>query len=339
VTEVKHQWRVVVKSLALISCALLFALCFPAEAQQPRKMVRVGYVEIGTYSGSAVLLQEFRQQMTNLGWIEGKNLSIEQRFAEGKPERRAEVAAELVRLNVDVIVAAGTGVIQALKQTTAVIPIVMTTPGDPVGAGLIANLARPGGNITGVSSFAPELTGKRLELLKELIPKLRRVGVLAQPGTNRPGRDLQLKEIRAVSRALEVKLQEIETNLDPNTLENAFQTASREHVDAIITLSGPDFFAVRKPIVELAAKYRLPAIYTERDFADEGGLISYGVDRRDLYRRAALYVDKILKGAKPAELPVEQPKKFELVINLKTAKQIGLTIPPSVLYRADRVIK
>jgi len=214
----------------------------------------------------------------------------------------------------------------------------MVTPGDPVGSGLIASLARPGGNVTGLAALGPELITKRLEILKDVVPKLTRVGVLWRAGA-RVGQEIQLKELRPAAVALKLKLEEIETQLDAKGLESAFQTAKQKQVDAIITTAGREFFSERKRIVELAGKYRLPAIYFQKGFVDEGGLMSYGGDAIDLYRRAAVYVDKILKGAKPADLPVQQAKKFEFIINLKAAKQIGLTIPQSVLYQADKVIK
>ena len=226
----------------------------------------------------------------------------------------------------------------AAKRATTTIPIVMVTPGDPVGSGLIASLARPGGNVTGLSALGPELNTKRLEILKDAVPRLARVGLLWMSGGG-IGQDLQLKELRPAAQALKLKLEEIEIQADPKGLESAFQTAKQKQVNAIMTISTRRFFAERKPIVELAGKYRLPAIYFQKEFVDEGGLMSYGADFDDLYRRAAVYVDKILKGANPADLPVQQATKFEFVINLKAAKQIGLTIPPNVLARADKVIK
>jgi putative tryptophan/tyrosine transport system substrate-binding protein len=322
----------------LALCTLLFALCLPAQAQQPRKVLRIGFLDASTASGSAVLVEAFRQEMRKLGWIEGKNIAIEYRFGEQKNERLAELAADLVRLKVDVIVVSGSGPAIAAKSATTTIPIVMANLGDPVGAGLVASLARPGGNVTGNASLSPELNSKRLEIIRDTDPKLARVGLLVQPGGSIV-LDLQLKEIRPAALALKLKLEEIETQLDPKALESAFRTAKQKQVKAIVTTSTQRFFSERKRIVELAGKYRLPAIYFQKEFVDEGGLMSYGADFDDLYRRATVYVDKILKGAKPAELPVEQPTKFEFVINLKTAKQIGVTIPQSILYRADRVIK
>ena len=286
----------------------------------------------------AGLLESFRQEMHKLGWIEGKNITIEYRFAEGKNDRLPELAADLVRLRVDLILVSGAQPASAAKSATTAIPIVMANAGDPVGAGLVASLARPGGNITGFSGLAPELNTKRLEILQDAVSKLARVGLLRLPGANIEG-DLQLKEIRPAAVALKLKLEEIETEPDAKGLESAFQSAKQKPVDAIMAIVVRQFFAERKRIVELARRYRLPAIYFQKEFVDEGGLMSYGADFDDLYRRAASYVDKILKGAKPADLPVQRATKFEFVINLKAAKQISLTIPARVLERANQVIK
>jgi putative ABC transport system substrate-binding protein len=315
--------------------ALLSAFSIPAHAQQPGKIFRIGFLDPSTASGSAVLVDAFRQELSKLGWIEGKNLTIEYRFGENKgPERLPELAADMVHLKVDLIVVSGTRGVLAAKRATTTIPIVMTSATDPVGSGLVASLARPGGNVTGLSSLG-ELNSKRLEILKDAVPKLARVGLLWLAGST----DLQLKELRPAALALKLKLEEIETPPDPKSLESAFQTAKQKQVNAIVTTASRPFFAERKRIVELAGKYRLPAIYFQKEFVDEGGLMSYGVDYVDLYRRAAGYVDKILKGAKPADLPVQQATKFEFIINLKAAKQIGLTIPGRVLERANQVIK
>ena len=309
-----------------------------ADAQQTGKIFRIGYLDPSTASGSAVLVDGFRQELSKLGWIEGKNFTIEYRFAENKgPERLTELAADLVRLKVDIIVVSGSNAAtRAAKTATSTIPIVMATSADPVGAGLVASLARPGGNVTGNSSLAPELNTKRLEILKDAVPKLARVGVLRQPGSSV---EIQLKELRPSAMALKLKLEEIETQPDLKGLESAFQTAKQKQVGAIMTTSGVTYFRERKKIVELAVKYRLPAIYFLKEFVDEGGLMFYGADYDDLYRRAAVYVDKILKGAKPADLPVQQATKFEFIINLKAAKQIDLTIPVRVLERANQVIR
>jgi putative tryptophan/tyrosine transport system substrate-binding protein len=310
-----------------------------ADAQQPAKVFRIGVLDSSTASGMAGLVEAFRQELNKLGWIEGKNIAIEYRFAEQKRERLPELAAELVRLKVDLILATGGPSELAAKKVTNTVPIVMANSSDPVGAGLVASLAKPGGNVTGNSGLGTELNSKRLEVLKDAVPKLARVGYLRLSGAARSSQDLQLKEIRAAAPVLKLKLEEIETQPDAKRLESAFQTAKQKQVGAIMTQSTRPFFAERRRIVELAVKHRLPAIYPQKEFVDEGGLMSYGVDYVDLYRRAAVYVDKILKGAKPADLPVQQATKFEFVINLKAAKQIGLTIPPDVLARADKVIK
>ena len=310
-----------------------------ADAQQTGKIFRIGFLDVSTASSSAVLLEVFRQEIRKLGWIEGKNITIEYRFADQKFERLPELAAELVRLKVDLIVAPGGASPLAAKGATATIPIVMTSTSDPVAAGLVASLARPGGNVTGLASLAPELSTKRLEIGKDAVPQLSRVGLLRVSGNTSIGEDLQRQELQTAALALKLKLEEIETQRDAKGLESAFQTAKQREVGAIMTTVTRFFFAERKRIVELATKYRLPAIYPQKEFVDEGGLMSYGVDYTDLYRRAAVYVDKILKGAKPADLPVQQATKFEFVINLKAAKQIGLTIPPDVLARANKVIK
>ncbi|HEV8340952.1 MAG TPA: ABC transporter substrate-binding protein [Candidatus Binatia bacterium] len=309
------------------------ALSLPADAQQTGKVARIGFLDNSTASSMAVFLEAFRQELSKLGWIEGKNITIEYRFAEQKNERLPELAVDLVRLKVDLIVVSGTTPGLAAKSATTTIPVVMTSPGDPVGVGLVASLARPGGNVTGLSSLSFQLNTKRLEILKDAVPKLARVGLLLPPASR------QLKELRAAAQALKLKLEEIETQVDAKGLEIGFQTANQKQVNAIMTITSSPFFAERKRIVELAGKYRLPAIYFQKEFVDEGGLMFYGADYDDLYRRAAVYVDKILKGAKPADLPVQQATKFEFVINLKAAKQIGLTIPANVLERANKVIK
>jgi putative ABC transport system substrate-binding protein len=318
-----------------------FALTFAfggavAQAQQTGKVVRLGFLDQSTPSGSADLWEPFRQELSKLGWIEGKNITIEYRFAEQKRERLPELAADLVRLKVDLIVVPGGPSALAAKRATTTIPIVMTSPADPVGEGMVGSLARPGGNVTGNSALSPELNSKRLEVLKDAVPKLVRVGYLRSPAA---GASLQLKELRPAALALKLKLEEIETQLDAKGLESAFQTAKQKQVGAIMTTATPRFFAERKQIVELAVKYRLPTIYPQKEYVEAGGLMSYGADYTDLYRRAAVYVDKILKGAKPADLPVQQATKFEFVINLKAAKQIGLAIPVRVLERANRVIR
>ena len=316
---------------------VLLAVAVIADAQQPGKVARIGYVDSSTASDSTVRLEAFLREMRKLGWIEGKNIAIEYRYAEGKRDRFPELAAELVRLKVDLIVVEGTGLALAAKSATTTIPIVVTTVGDPVGAGLVASLARPGGNVTGLASLTPQLNTKRLEILKDTVPKLTRVGLISSAvGV---AAELQLKELKPAALALKLKLEVIDAQPDRKGLESAFETAKQKQVNAIMIQSIRPFSAERKRIVELAGKYRLPAIYAQKEYVDEGGLMSYGTDFIDLYRRAAVYVDKILKGAKPADLPVQQATKFEFVINLKAAKQIGMTVPPRVLERADRVIK
>src|SRR5262245_3502997 len=323
-----------VSCLALV--AMIFALSLPVEAQQPTKVLRIGYLDSGTASGSAVLVEVFRQELSKLGWIEGKSIAIEYRFAEQKNERLPELAADLVRLKVDLIVVVSPSPALAVKKATTTIPVVMTAVGDPVGLGLVASLARPGGNVTGNSSLSPELITKRLEILKDAVPKLARVGLLRPPGGGLII-GVVLKELRPAAQVLKLKLEEIQ--VDAKGLESAFKTAKQKQVGALVTYTSVFFFAERKLIVELATKHRLPAIYFQREFVDEGGLMSYGVDYADLFRRAAVYVDKILKGAKPADLPVQQATKFEFIINLKAAKQIGLTLSPELLARANKVIK
>ena len=322
------------KIFCLVLCALLFALTLPAQAQQPKKVPRIGYL-----GGPHPLLERreaFRQGLRELGYVEGKNIVIEWRSGEGKSERVPALAAELVRLNVDLIVTDGSNSTRAAKEETSTIPIVMAQDVDPVGRGIVGSLARPGGNITGLSNLAPELSGKRLELLKEIVSRLSRVAVFGT--SNTPSTAPGLKETELAAGALGVKVQYSDLR-DPKDIEIAFRAADKGRVDAAIVLVGPLVFSQRTQIAELAVKSRLPVIYPQTEFTEVGGLMSYGLSITDLDRRAAVYVDKILKGAKPADLPVEQPKKFEFIINLKTAKQIGLTIPPNVLVRADKVIK
>ena len=308
--------------VGLLACSILLATNLVAEAQQAGKTVRIGFLDASTASGMAVLVDAFRQQLRKLGWIQGENISIDYRFADGDNGRLPELAAELVRLKVDLIVASASAAALAAKKATDKIPIVVTNSVDPVSAGLVASLARPGGNLTGIASLSPDLNTKRLEILRDTVPKLDRVGLLRLSGV---GQDIQMKELRPAALSLKLKLEEIETHADAKGLENAFQTAKRKEAKAILTTSSRLFFAERQRIVELAGKDRLPAIYFQREFVDDGGLMSYGIDYEDIFRKAADYVDKILKGAKPGELPVQQATKFEFVINLKAAKQIGLT--------------
>ena len=290
----------------LTLCASLFALSVSAQAQQSGKIFRIGFLDPSTLSGSAVLWEAFRQELSKLGWIERKNITIEYRFAEGKPERLTELAADLVRLKVDLIVVSGGPAALAAKGATTTIPIVMVNLSDPVGQGLVGSLARPEGNVTGLSFLAGELGTKRLEILKDAVPKLARVGVLWPSGFS--ASSLQLKELRLAAVALKLKLEEIQTQADSKGLESAFQIAKQKQINAIMTTAQRPFFVERKRIVELAGKYRLPAIYSQKEYVDEGGLMSYGTNYPDLYRRAAVYVDKILKGAKPADLPVQDRK-------------------------------
>ena len=317
----------------LLTTILLTASSF-AEAQRQEKLPRIGFLSTAAHSSLSSRLEAFRQGLRELGFIEGKNIAIEYRSAEGKPDRLPELAAELVRLNVDCIVTAGETPTRAAKQAISTIPIIMTTVGDPVVLGFAASLARPGGNITGLSTVSPDLAGKRLELLKETIPKLSRVAVFSDPRSA----TTELKETEAEARLLTVQIISLQVqSLDE--LENAFRSSTKSRADAIVIGTGGFFNTHQKRIVELAAKHRLPGMYIEQEFVLAGGLMTYATSIPELYRRAATYVDKILKGAKPADLPVEQPKKFELIINLKAAKQIGLTIPPNVLARADKVIQ
>jgi putative ABC transport system substrate-binding protein len=314
-------------------CAILFALSSPAEAQQPKKIPRIVYLSA---SANAARYEAFRQGLRKLGYMEGKNIVLEWRHVEGKLDRLPTLAAELVRLKVDVIVTSGSVTTRPAKEATNTIPIVMTQDPDPIGNGFVASLARPGANITGLSNLNRELSGKRLELLKEVVPKLSLLAVL---GTSTfPGNAQNLKEAELAAAAFAVQLRYLDV-LTPKDIETAFQVASKERAEAVLALGGPVLNPQQTRIVEFAAKSRLAAMYTIREYVEAGGLMSYGASITDLDRRAATYVDKILKGAKPADLPVEQPLKFEFIINLKAAKQIGLTIPPNVLARADKVIK
>src|SRR5262245_7425681 len=321
----------------LTLCAMLCALCVSANAQQSGKIFRIGFLDSSTAAGSAELVDAFRQELNRLGWIEGKNLSIDFRYGQGRLDRYPELAGEMVRLKVDLIVVEGTGLAVAAKRATNTIPIVVTNAGGLVGLGLVDSLARPGGNVTGNESLTPELNTKRLEILKDTVPKLIRVGLLFSAGG--ASAELQLKELRPAALALKLRLEEIETQAIAESLASAFQTAKEKQVGAIMMQSTRPLLMERKRIVELAIKYRVPAIYSLKGYVEAGGLMSYGADSIDNYRRTAVYVDKILKGTKPADLPVQQATKFEFVINLKAAKQIGLTIPPDVLARANRVIK
>src|SRR5215813_2281393 len=332
------QRKSVHKEIVCVVFGVLLALGSPAKAQQTGKIFRIGFLDSSTASGMAVMVDAFRQELSKLGWIEGKNITIEYRLAEQKTERLPELAAELVRQKVNLIVATGRAPAFAAKKATNTIPIVMTGFPDPVGEGLVASLAQPAGNVTGLSNLAAELTSKRLEILKDAVPKLTRVGVVRQAG-GPGGESPVLKYLRPAAPVLKLILVDIECEADATGLESAFRTAKQKQVGALVIGGGLRFFAERKRIVELAVKHRLPAIYPYEKYVDEGALMFYGTDDADLYRRAAVYVDKILKGAKPADLPVQQATKFEFVINLKAAKQIGLTLSPEFLSRANKVIK
>jgi putative ABC transport system substrate-binding protein len=308
----------------------------PAAAQQAKKVPRIGFLSSVSPSTISARVDAFHQGLRELGYVEGKNMLIEYRYAEGKVDRLSALAAELVRLNVDVIVASAPPPTRAAKHATATIPIVMAFDDDPVGSGFVASLARPGGNITGLSTLSPEISGKQLELLREIVPKLSRVGVFGD--VTRPGIPQTLREINVAADGFGVRVQYLEVR-GPEDIETAFRAATKERADAVLVLPSGVLISQRRQVTNLVIKSRLPAIYGNSEFVEEGGLGFYGPSYTDLFRRAATYVDKILKGAKPADLPVEQPKKFELIINLKAAKQIGLTIPPNVLARADKVIK
>ena len=321
---------------SILVVAVLLAVGVIADAQQPKKLPRIGFLSAASSSAISARVEAFRQGLRELGYADGKNILIEWRFAEGKSDRLASLAAELVRLKVDVIVAEAPTSTRSAKQATVTIPIVMMFDDDPVGSGFVASLARPGGNITGLSTLSPEISGKQLELLKEIVPKLSRVGVLGD--VTRPGIPQELREINVAADAFRVQVQYLEVR-GSKDIKIAFRAAIKERVDAVVVLGSPVLTSERKQVVELAVKSRLPAIYAREEPVEDGGLLSYGVSIADLSRRAATYVDEILKGAKPADLAVEQPKNFELIINLKAAKQIGLTIPPNVLARADRVIR
>jgi putative tryptophan/tyrosine transport system substrate-binding protein len=317
--------------------AVLVAAPLAAEEQPAGKVQRIGYLTAGSVTANPRVLEAFRQGLRELGWVEGQNIVIEYRSAEGRFDRLPELAAELVRLKVDVVVAAPTPAALAAKHTTGMVPIVGVSLTDPVGLGLIASLARPGGNVTGVSySVGTDIFGKDLELLKEAVPTVRRVAILSNP--DGPSQPLTIRNIKAAAQSLGLQLQLVEAR-GPGDFDGAFAAMARERVGALLVVTDPVFIPHRARLVNLAAKNGLPSIFTQKADVEAGGLMSYGPDFADMYRRAATYVDKILKGAKPGDLPVEQPTKFELVINLKTAKALGLAIPPSLLARADQVIE
>jgi ABC-type uncharacterized transport system substrate-binding protein len=325
------------KIICFVLGAMLLALPLQTEAQQQlKKLHRIGILLVGSSSFYSAWIDVFRQGLKELDYIEGKNIAIEYRYAEGKADRLSSLAAELVGLNVDVVFTSSTPSVLALKKATSTTPIVFVSIADPVASGLVASLARPGGNITGLSIIAVELSGKRLELLKEAVPNVARVAFLWNSAN--PAQAPQWKEAQAAAQALGLHLQSLEVR-SSNDFDSAFEAALRERAQALVTTPAALLGAHLKNIVEFAAKNRLPAMYGNPQFVDAGGLMSYAPDYTVQYRRAATYVDKILKGTKPADLPVEQPMKFEFVINLKAAKQIGLTIPPNVLARADKIIK
>jgi len=321
---------------SFVLCTMLLALCASADAQQTKKVPRIGFLGVTSPSTISARIDAFRQGLRELGYVEGKNIVIEYRWAEGKFDRLPDLAGELVRIKVEVIVTGGPADTRAAKKATATIAIVMGFDNDPVGSGFVTSLARPGGNITGLSTLSPELSGKRLELLKEVVPRLSRIAVF---GTSiQPGNAQSLTEAELAAKGFGLQLQYRDV-LDPKDIETAFRTAGSGRAEAVLVLQSPVFNPRRTQLADLAVKSRLPAMYAQPEYVESGGLMTYGPSMTDLFRRAATYVDKILKGAKPADLPVEQPIKFEFIINLKAAKQIGLTIPPNVLARADKVIR
>jgi putative ABC transport system substrate-binding protein len=325
------------KWLGIVAIVIALGICGArAEAQQPTKIPRIGFLTASSVPVISARLDSFRQGLRELGYVEGKNIVVEDRYAEEKIDLLPALAAELLRLKVDLIVTAGPQSTRAAKQATVTIPIVMAFDFDPVGNGFVASLARPGGNITGLSTLAPQISGKQLELLKEIVPRLNRVATLGN--STDPGNRQVVGETERAALALGVQHQYVDVRTAED-IETAFRAASKGRADAVLALSSFLFIAQRKQLVDLAVKSRFPAIYDRREFVEAGGLMTYGVSQTDLFRRAATYVDKILKGAKPGDLPVQQPTKFEFIVNLTAAKQIGLTIPPNVLARADKVIK
>jgi putative ABC transport system substrate-binding protein len=328
---------VIGRALIWLLVNLFLVIVPPARAQQTSKPPRIGYLSPSSTSVSASNREVFREGLRQLGYVEGQNIIIEWRYADGKDERLPDLAAELVRLKVDLVVTHSTPAIRALQRATTSIPIIMANVGDPIAQGFVASLARPGGNLTGFTNLSPDLSTKRLELLKEVSPKILRVAVFQNTAQHGPA----MKEVEAAAKALRVQVQILEVR-GPNDIEMAFEAARRDRADALLTMPNPLLRQDTKPrkrIVDFTLTRRMPSMHEGSDYVVAGGLMSYGLDDKDNFRRAAVYVDKILKGAKPADLPVEQPMKFEFVINLKTAKQIGLPIPPNVLARADRVIR
>jgi putative ABC transport system substrate-binding protein len=322
-------------ALAGVLALALLAAPLVVGAQPTATAPRVGLLEAGSLAGRAPLWEVFRQAMRELGYVETRTVVFEARGADGKPERLPALAAELVRSKVDVIVTSGTSAAQAAQQATATIAVVMATGSDPLGLGLVASLARPGGNVTGVTTLTTELSAKRLELARDIVPGASRLAILGDTGAATTN---QIRDTKAAARALGVRLDAV-TVWRPTELDGAFSTIARERPALLLIISTPMFFGGRRRLADLALKHRLPTVHADPEYAEAGGLIAYGINLGELFRRAAVYVDKILKGAKPADLPVEQPTRFELVVNLKTAKALGLTIPPSVLARADQVIE
>ena len=325
-----------IELLSILAAVLIVYLGTVARAPLAAKIPQIGFLGATSRAAISARVEAFQQGLRELGYVEGKNILVEYRWADGKIERLPDLAAELVGLKVDIIVTSGPIQTPFVKKATSSIPIVMAFDNDPVGNGFVDSLARPGGNTTGLSTYAPEISQKRLGLLKEIIPRLSRVAVLGN--SSEPGDAQMLREARKAATQLKVMLQYLDI-LSPRDIETAFQNAHKERAEAVLKLTNPIATQHRAQIIKHAEEYRLPAIYDRAEFVEDGGLMSYGVSSTDLFRRAATYVDKILKGFKPAELPVEQPTKFELVINLKAAKQIGMTIPQSVLFRAAKVIK
>jgi putative tryptophan/tyrosine transport system substrate-binding protein len=326
------------KAFGLAVGAAICALCLPAEAQQPKKIPRIGYVSgSGDSTNPGPYLEALRQGLKTLGYVDGKNVAIEYRGAGGELGRTREFVADLINRKVDVLILPTPETIRAAKQSTKTIPIVMVTGGDPVANGFIDSLAHPGGNITGLYTQSVELNGKRLELLKEVVPRLTRVGLLRNPNTA-PAAAV-FKEYETAAQALKLQIHSLDVSSDNPDLPGAFQAAVKAHAQAIVTVTNAQLLLQQARIVELAVKHRLPSLFQFSPWVEAGGLMSYSTNEIEVFRRAAIYVDKILKGTKPADLPVEQPTKFEFVINLKTAKALNLTIPQSVLFRADKVIK
>src|SRR5215813_14078107 len=325
------------KILVYALAALILAIVHIAQAQQPKKVPRIGLLSTGSPSSSKEEIEPFRQGLRDLGYIEGQNIAIEYRYSGGVAERLPNLAAELVQLKVDIIVVGGSPSTQATKNATKTIPIVMTNVTDPVGLGLVASLAHPGGNVTGLTTMSPEIIGKRLELIREVLPTLRRFAVIWDEDSK--ANAAMLTRLKSITQSLGVEVRSLPVRPPVPEIDKAIETAKSWRASALTTLDDALLFGNRTRIIALAARHRLPAIYGYREFPDAGGLMAYGPNRYEMYRRAATYVDKILKGVKPADLPVEQPTKFEFVINLKTAKALGLTIPPSLLARADQVIE